>query len=128
MTTSNVAFADGSRVIIGDNTTGNPQQALVNAATVGLAKVIATEYPELKCVRLEVSGATNAEVVLAEIAAEPGEDHVRLEAAQRSVLRLQEVDSARVAEDIAFKLKGDATYLISGGLGGMGILFAKWMV
>ncbi len=114
--------------VIGDNTTGQPEQALVNAATLGLAKVMAAEYPELKCVRLEVNGAASSQAVLAEILAEPAEDQVRLDGELRSVLRLQEVDANSVADNIAFKLKGDATYLITGGLGGLGIVFAKWMV
>ena len=33
MTTSNVAFADGSRVIIGDNTTGTTNDGLANTLT-----------------------------------------------------------------------------------------------
>lgn len=96
----------------------------------GLGKVITNEHPEFNCtlVDLDPVGNNNAQALLAEICSHKptsGETHIAFRNGQRYVSRL--VRSDKIVKK-SLQLKADATYLITGGLGGIGLLVAQWMV
>jgi thioester reductase-like protein len=91
----------------------------------GLGKVLAVEHPQLWGGLMDWSGAT-AELLLAEIVNASGEDHIALRGEQRYVGRL-----VRCAPLLAQKqtiLTPDGSYLITGGLGALGLQVARSLV
>ena len=93
---------------------------LGHAPLLGLCRTLAVEHPGLRCRRVDACGAPVADVV-AELLGGGDEDEVRLDG-RRSVARLEwvevEVPEARLV------LRADASYLITGGLGGLGLALA----
>ncbi|MUG96552.1 SDR family NAD(P)-dependent oxidoreductase [Scytonema sp. UIC 10036] len=96
----------------------------------GLGKVITSEHPEFNCtlVDLDPQGNDNAQSLLAEICSPkltPRETHIAFRNGQRYINRL--VRSNKIVKK-SLHLKGDSTYLITGGIGGIGLLLAQWLV
>jgi acyl carrier protein/acyl transferase domain-containing protein len=96
----------------------------------GLGKVITNEHPEFNCtlVDLDPVGNNNAQALFAEICSRKptsSETHIAFRNGQRYVNRLVRTD--KIVKK-SLHLKADATYLITGGLGGIGLLVAQWMV
>ncbi len=108
-----------------------PSVAVAQAPVWGLGKVIALEHPELRCVRVDLDpseGADEVQLLLDEVTAPDREDQVAFRGDARRVARL-----VRGAPPPALAAEGDlfaaeATYLITGGLAGLGLLVARWMV
>ncbi len=94
----------------------------------GLGRVIAVEHAELWGGLIDLTTAApeqNAQLLRQEFAIRPPE--VVLRSAQRFVPRL--VRSPRpTAAPTALSLRPDATYLLTGGLGGLGLTLARWLV
>nr|MDP9360664.1 SDR family NAD(P)-dependent oxidoreductase [Acidobacteriota bacterium] len=98
--------------------------ALGGSALWGLGRVTALEHPELHIGMIDVdSGALDVARLVTEIASSNSEPQVALRE-QRFVARL--VRSARAAGEV--QLFADATYLITGGLSGLGLEVARWMI
>lgn len=98
------------------------------ASLWGLGRVIALEHPEIWGGLIELDHAanmaTNANYLMTEITSPDGEDQVAWRDGKRSVARL--VRSRDVARQ-SVPLRKDAAYLITGGLGGLGLKVAHWM-
>ncbi len=92
----------------------------------GLGRVIAVERPELNCVRIDLDPGEPPVVdhLVAEILGGDGEDQVALHDGQRFVARLERQDVEPADQPV---FQPDATYLITGGLGGLGLHLAEWM-
>ncbi len=126
----------------GDAITGVAQSTLW-----GLGKVIALEHPELMpiCIDLEGTGGqpgasvTMANQLLAEVSAalaqQPHEAQIAWRGAQRYVARLvrrseastSSLSGSQAAIHQNLVIHKTATYLITGGLGGLGLEVAKWL-
>lgn len=96
----------------------------------GLGKVITNEHPEFNCtlVDLDPGENQNAQNLFAEICSyKPtnGETYIAFRNGQRYVHRL--VRKQKIVKE-SLSLKADATYLITGGLGEIGLLVAQWLV
>ncbi|MEZ4619262.1 MAG: polyketide synthase dehydratase domain-containing protein [Caldilineaceae bacterium] len=122
----------------------------------GLGKVIALEYPELNCVCIDLEpiqksvvaqqeqrfsdrylentpaqndsanlGEHLYQAVLATASADQQEHQVAIRNRERYVARLHRYQ-CRAA--VPLRIDGDGTYLITGGLGGLELLTAKWLV
>ncbi|MCF2150415.1 Polyketide synthase [Desmonostoc muscorum LEGE 12446] len=96
----------------------------------GLGKVITDEHPEFNCtlVDLDVKENHNAQSLFAEISSHKStssETDIAFRNGQRYVSRL--VRSKKIVKQ-SLRLKADATYLITGGLGEIGLLVAQWLV
>jgi acyl transferase domain-containing protein/aryl carrier-like protein len=96
----------------------------------GLGHVIAIEHPQFRCVRLDLDPGDKGEKsrgLFEEIVGGDGdgEDRIAFRGGVRYVPRLA-VYPAKPHEPAVFR--PDATYLITGGLGGMGLTVARWMV
>ncbi|AEI67803.1 type I polyketide synthase [Corallococcus macrosporus] len=93
----------------------------------GLGKSVTREHPDLHCRRVDLdASAPEHEVALlhAELLGASGEDEVALRGTTRRVPRLVRSRKLRGASgDTA--LKPDASYLVTGGLGGLGLVVAE---
>jgi acyl transferase domain-containing protein/acyl-CoA synthetase (AMP-forming)/AMP-acid ligase II/predicted O-methyltransferase YrrM len=101
----------------------------VQALLWGMGKAITLEYPEMPYVRLDVENETAVETILGEIDYQmtqaTNEDQVAYRQRSRYVARLARY---QFAETTKFKCRSDSSYLITGGLGGLGLRLAQWLV
>nr|WP_294524331.1 type I polyketide synthase [uncultured Rhodopila sp.] len=100
------------------------------AVSWGLGRSLSAEHPDLWGGLIDVErhpAPSTADWLVAEIAAGTIEDKVALRAGARYVARLarRPVHPRRPAE---FAARTDAAYLITGGLGGIGLAMARWLV
>jgi len=95
----------------------------------GMGKVIANEHPELNCRRIDLDPQQTIEqkglVLWSEIWSQDKEDQIVLRGETRYVPRL--VRYAPTQLETPLNIREDSTYLIAGGLGGVGLLVASWM-
>ncbi|MBW1749730.1 MAG: SDR family NAD(P)-dependent oxidoreductase, partial [Deltaproteobacteria bacterium] len=104
--------------------------AAAQAPIWGLGKVVALEHPEIWGGLVDLDPhetPSDAERLFEEIWQPVNEDHIAFRGGQRYTARLTRTKLPRLAED-AFRLQPDATYLITGGLGALGLEVAQWMV
>lgn len=96
----------------------------------GLARTIALEHSEFQCTRIDLDPQGEplpmAHALLAEVGAAGFEDQVALRPSGRYVARFCRVGLAAPSEGLSIRPEG--SYLITGGLGGLGLSLAKWMV
>jgi myxalamid-type polyketide synthase MxaE and MxaD len=110
--------------------------ALDDAALWGLGRSAALELPELRCTLVDLDPALGtsetAERLAAELLRADAEDQVALRGSDRLVARLLRDPGPNAAPACGTgddaPLGPDATYLIAGGLGGLGLTVAAWMV
>nr|AQW44891.1 polyketide synthase [Corallococcus coralloides] len=92
----------------------------------GLGRVLSVEHSELACTSVDVGARDEAEAASLgeELLAQTPEDQLALRGGARFVARLarMEREAAPPAE-----LRPDGTYLITGGLGGLGLKLAEWL-
>ncbi|NEO38502.1 MAG: SDR family NAD(P)-dependent oxidoreductase [Moorea sp. SIOASIH] len=116
----------------------------------GMGKVIGLEHPELNCVRIDLDPQQTIEIqgntLFQEIWSEDREDQVawrgdgryvaRLVASphqqaisqQQQLLSQPSTQKADATTQKPLSFREDACYLITGGMGGLGLLVARWMV
>ena len=138
-----IATRHGCAVAPGEIGTGLAQVPLW-----GMGKVIAMEHAELRCVMVDLptegvdamAGALMAELTTWQQApmevpikgSEAWEDQVAYRDHQRYVARLvrhrHELGESADGEVPELSVYGDASYLITGGTGGLGLEVARWLV
>jgi amino acid adenylation domain-containing protein len=107
--------------------------APAQAPVWGVGRTLALEHPELRCSQIDLSptrgDADEASALFGELASIDGEDQIALRDDGRYVTRLVRT-SARTAEPASDRpvIRSDGAYLITGGLGGLGLSIAQWMV
>jgi myxalamid-type polyketide synthase MxaE and MxaD len=102
---------------------------VAGAPVWGLAKAVVYEHPELRPTLVDLGAAEvvgEAEGLLEELLADSAEEAVALRSGRRHVARL--VRSAPEVKPGGEALNPEATYLLTGGLGGIGLEVARWMV
>ena len=105
--------------------------AVEQAPQLGLARTIALEHPELRCACVDLDPARPGDEVhtlSTELLADADEQEVALRDHGRRVARLirRPPDVVpRAAADV--HIRGDRTYLVTGGLGGLGLGVAGWL-
>ncbi len=104
--------------------------ASVQAPLWGFGRVIAEEHPECWGGLIDIDPAeepaSSAARIAAEIvAAEPEDGVAFVDRGARYVLRLQRIASGGSAAP--FACRADASYLVTGGLGGVGLEIARWL-
>ncbi|WP_216216044.1 type I polyketide synthase [Amycolatopsis aidingensis] len=99
------------------------------AALRGLVRVLGYEHPELRATLVDLdpaaADADNARMLLAELGGGT-EDEVAWRAGERHALRLDRVSSMSPVRDTPVAT-ADGGYVITGGLGGLGLLLARWL-
>jgi acyl transferase domain-containing protein/acyl carrier protein len=103
--------------------------ALAQAPLWGMGRVIALEHPEiwggLIDVPVEDDPVTAARRLVREVCGPDGEDEIAFHEGHRLVPRLLSV-SLQASAPSSFK--ADASYLVTGGLGKIGLRLARWLV
>ncbi|MFK0294882.1 type I polyketide synthase [Streptomyces sp. NPDC090442] len=96
----------------------------------GFAKAVVHEYPDLKCVQVD-SSATDGTVpltpLLRRVDQHPGSGHLAVRNGRWYEARLREAALPEAPTETA-RIRPDATYLITGGWGGIGRTLAQWLV
>jgi tyrocidine synthetase III len=106
--------------------------AVSQAALWGLGRVIAQEHPTLWGGLVDLDPRASLPELAAhhlceEISGSDGEDQLAFRQGRRSVARLMR-KSASATQGSALRWRPDGSYLITGGLGALGLLVARWMV
>ena len=107
--------------------------AFTQAPVWGLSHVIAQEHPEFHCTRLDLdpqsSAVSQTQGLLSEILyPEVDEDQIAFRDQHRKlrrVVRIVDNDGSYASE---VPIRADASYLITGGLGGLGLAVVGWLV
>ncbi|HEY0677811.1 MAG TPA: SDR family NAD(P)-dependent oxidoreductase, partial [Chitinophagaceae bacterium] len=106
--------------------------AVEQSALWGFAKVISLEFPELKCIRVDLDrGQSIAESVphlVNQLFIDGDEDQLAIRSGTRYVPRLISFTPVASTGKPAVRLRSDATYLVTGGLGALGLKTAEWLV
>ncbi|WNG36079.1 SDR family NAD(P)-dependent oxidoreductase [Archangium violaceum] len=106
--------------------------AIEAAPLWGLGGTITQEHPELRCSRVDLSASRRPEEVDAFIEtlwADGPEDQLALRGSERFVARLSRWSGTRArSANGEVTIRSDGTYLITGGFGGLGLTFARWLV
>ena len=104
--------------------------AYEKSTVLGLLKTIPQELPKLNCCHIDLPFAEvekNGVYILQEMQISSKEREVAYRNGQRLISRLEQVDfSSNPKSSITFKQGG--TYLITGGLGGIGIEIARYLL
>ncbi|MRG97807.1 type I polyketide synthase [Polyangium spumosum] len=103
--------------------------SVAQAPLFGLGATIAVEHPELACARIDlgiVEAEAEVELLCRELASREREDTIALRSEGRYAARVVRTDLEGGAPEVG--LAADRTYLITGGLGAMGLAFAAWFV
>ena len=109
--------------------------AVAQAPLWGLGRVIALEHPEVWGGLIDLPSSNPGDDVtkdaaarlLAEVRNSDGEDQVVLREDKRYVARLMQ-SGEKTNKRQPLVLRSDACYLITGGLGGVGLQVARWLV
>jgi malonyl CoA-acyl carrier protein transacylase len=109
---------------------GEPTRAAISAAPlVGLAKVVALEQPQLRCEVIDLDPEQwNATALCTELVQADRESLVALRAGTRLVPRLTHSKSGAGSAVDTTAIAANATYLVTGGLGGLGLEVARSFV
>jgi acyl transferase domain-containing protein/acyl carrier protein len=117
----------------GSQAVGTGRLNIAQAPLWGMARVIAQERPELRCARLDLDPAApvnETSALFHELRANGPEDQVAwregLREGSRHVLRLDRFEPASARK--ARPIRDDATYLVTGGMGGLGVEFSKHLL
>ncbi|MBD0746746.1 hypothetical protein BG418_34530 [Streptomyces sp. CBMA152] len=99
---------------------------LAAAGVRGLLRVAAFEHPELLPSALEVSGATPLEAVLADLLADQRAiTEIAWRHGVRTVARVRPGPAPDTGDGLPAPVRKDGAYVITGGLGGLGLLTAR---
>jgi acyl transferase domain-containing protein/acyl-CoA synthetase (AMP-forming)/AMP-acid ligase II/acyl carrier protein/NAD(P)-dependent dehydrogenase (short-subunit alcohol dehydrogenase family) len=102
---------------------------LIQSPLMGMTKIVSLEHPLLKCKRidLDASGSieNDARYLINELNSPSVEDQLAFRGEHRFVHRLVKKKAAP-ASGVTFD--GERLYLITGGLGHVGMMTARWMV
>lgn len=104
--------------------------ALAQSPLWGLGKTIAMEHPEFRCRLIDLDPLSDEDEVsnlLAEILSPKSDSKEYLAFRQRQAYTLR-FRHSKFSQFPPLKFSADATYLITGGLGGIGLVVAEWMV
>ncbi|MCP4655717.1 MAG: type I polyketide synthase, partial [bacterium] len=106
--------------------TAGERVAVAQAPVWGLGRVIVREHPELWAGLIDLDpqarGAAATDRLLAELDLTRSEAGVALRDGERYTLSLEPVGGAG-----GVHLRADASYLITGGFGGLGLAVARWL-
>ena len=102
--------------------------ALPVASLWGIGRVVQREHPEFRC-RLadlgDADGEADAQVLANELLAPDAENQFAIDGETRYLARLERRPPSTAPSAAA--IHADGTYLIAGGLGGLGLAVAKWL-
>jgi myxalamid-type polyketide synthase MxaE and MxaD len=96
----------------------------------GFGKVVSFEFPELKCIRIDLESNQSIDdsisLLFKQLALDDKEDMIAFRSGTRYVQRLSSLTLAEHA-NAPLIFHEDATYMITGGGGALGLATARWM-
>lgn len=98
------------------------------APLVGLGRVVALEHAALRCTHIDLDPAVpdgEADALRAELLADDAESELALRGDERHVARIVRCAPADAAPGVP--IRADGSYLVTGGLGGLGLGVADWL-
>ncbi len=112
---------------------GQRPMDVTHAPLWGFARAIALEHPELHCSCFDLDGDDDRSraALVREVAGDGPEDQVAARGADRFVARIGSRhldDLLRGGSSEPVAIRGDASYLITGGCGAIGLALARWLV
>lgn len=117
----------GATVVSGDD---RARLAIAQAPLSGLARIAHAEHPRLFSAWIDIDpGATlarQAADVMAALSSDDGEPSVAFRGGHRFLQRLAPLSDAPTTSRVKFR--PDASYILTGGLGGVGLHAARWMI
>ncbi|NKC10722.1 MAG: SDR family NAD(P)-dependent oxidoreductase [Gammaproteobacteria bacterium] len=94
----------------------------------GFGRTLQIEHPEFSCTCVDLeAGADDGELLLRELGRNDGETQIAYRCGERYVARVRRAQSAGNAA-CGFRLQADASYLVTGGLGALGLQVAQFLV
>jgi len=109
---------------------GLPLDGIAQSPLWGIGRIIAVEHPEFRPVRVDLDKRADDNEprwLLEELISDDQEDQIAFRGYARCAARLTRyVPAPNRSQPI--RLHEDCTYLITGGLGGLGLLVAEWMI
>ncbi|MGX6606775.1 SDR family NAD(P)-dependent oxidoreductase [Micromonosporaceae bacterium Da 78-11] len=118
--TLDVVTAGSHRVLPGD------QVRPIVGTLLGPTRLIPVEYPRVRTRLIDVDTATvSPSALLSELRAEPADQVVALRGARRWIPGYEVLDPAAVASPPVARIRTGGTYLVTGGLGGIGLAMAE---
>ncbi|MEE8155552.1 MAG: SDR family NAD(P)-dependent oxidoreductase [Phycisphaerales bacterium] len=108
-------------------------QGLAQAPLWGLARSVAIEFPNSRYTRVDLepradsqaAADASAEALLSVVCCRDGEQELAIRGGDRYVPRLRRTE---LENDGRPEIRDSGTYLITGGLGGLGLLVAQWLI
>lgn len=101
------------------------------ATAWGMSHVVAVEHPELHCTRIDLDPSTDfpaaAKQLAQELHARAGEDQIALRGDTRLARRLVHQPANDRAVRGGIHIVVDRSYLVTGGLRGLGLRIAEWL-
>jgi acyl transferase domain-containing protein/protein-L-isoaspartate O-methyltransferase len=98
----------------------------------GMSHVIAIEQPQLRCRRIDLDFARSDELGADDLAEAlqhaSAEDQLALRGTQRLARRLVAASASRDAGRVEMPISSQRSYLVTGGLAGLGLRVARWLV
>lgn len=116
---------------------GNSPISATQSALWGLGRVMALEAPhlwggliDLEPIQMDVDETIDevAATLLTEIWDTQGEDQIVFRAGKRHVARLARIEKPPIKQKLQLNFDEHGTYLITGGLGTLGLHVARWMI
>ncbi|MFJ7138048.1 type I polyketide synthase, partial [Streptomyces fungicidicus] len=101
---------------------------LTQSVLTGVAKAVISDHPDIKCVQVDTDPAgpvPSLDETLGRVALLPGAGHLAVRGGRWYEARLTEGEL--VGGRPAVTVRPDGTYLVTGGLGGLGLEVARWL-
>jgi microcystin synthetase protein McyG len=117
-----------TQMIKGDSESLN----IAQASLWGLGKVVAMEHPEFRCVRVDLDAeavGTEMHALYENVLSAPTEeDQIAFRRGETFVLRMARIDGCGpTMSSRPITVHSTGTYLITGGLSGLGLLAGQWL-
>jgi acyl transferase domain-containing protein len=104
---------------------------VVQAPLWGLARCATLEHPQIlrRMVDLDPAGSAEekASIIVGEILSADGEEQVAYASTTRLAFRIRRAETLEAPDNALPLLRRDSSYLLTGGLGGLGLRVAAWL-
>ena len=110
-------------LVVHDDESGDPAIGAIK----GLIRVLAYEHPDLRATLVDLDAADNVvATMLTELGSSGSDDVIAWRSDTRYVERLSRATLAERQRDSV--VRPDGSYIVTGGLGGLGMVVARWLV
>jgi short-subunit dehydrogenase/acyl carrier protein len=113
------------------NSSGGPKSIAIEQAPLwGFANALAVERPDLHCCRIDLDpegGPQDNEVLFAALESEVREDRIAIRGGRQYVPRMIRFGT-NTAKRKSVRIDDKGTYMLTGGLGALGMQTARWLV